>query len=238
MSLFKSLTLGEALIVNKNINETEYLLKVPSKKARQLMVEQNVTIEDLLADRCMALTRFYLSDDKTQIKYFLNSDRLALLFNELPMAEATIFKQYLKRAKESLTLPDIYLQNLLQSEELINQLNAENQLEVIQGGEGVKIGYQQQTYLQNLQNLAATINYSEEKNHKNCFYELRRTSVDVENENENSKGKEHSNSTIIPHCKYQDGFAFYCELTPLLQLKAQQLFKKPKKAVVPTELDS
>lgn len=232
MVLFKSLTLGEALVVNKNINETEYLLKVPSKKARQLMAEQNVSIEDLLADRCMGLTRFYLSDDKTQIKYFLNSDRLALLFNELPMAEATIFKQYLKRAKESLIFPDISLQNLLQPEELINQLNTEQQLEVMKELKGIKIGYQQQTYLQKLQSLAETINYSEEQNYKNCFYQLQVSSLDIENE------KEHSNSIIIPHCQYQDGFAFYCELTPLLQLKAQQLFKKAKKAVIPIELDS
>jgi len=230
--LFKSLTLRDALIVNKNINETEYLLKVPSKKARQLMAEQSVPIEDLLADRCMALTRFYLSDEKKQLKYFLNSERLALLFTELPMAEATVFQKYLRQAKDSLTLPDIPLQNLLQSEGLINQLDAEDELEIMQDLTDLKIGYQQQTYLQYLQRLAATTNDSEEKNYKNCFYELQVTSVEVDN------GKEHLNSTIISHSKYQQGLAFYCELTPLLQLKAQQLFKKLNKAEVPIEFDS
>ena len=216
MVLFKSLTLCETLIVNKNINETEYLLKVPSKKVRQLMAEQNVFIEDFLADRCVALTRFYLSDDKTQRKYFLNSERLALFFTELAMAEATIFKQHLKRAKDSLILPDITLQNLFEYEGTIHLLNTEyeTRLDITD----VKTGYQQQTYLQNLQNLAANINYGEEKDYKSCFYELQVT--------ENDKAKGLSCSTLIPKFKYKDGLIFYCELTPLLQLKAQQLFKK------------
>lgn len=224
--LFKSLTLRDALIVNQNINETEYLLKIPSKKARQLMAEQNVPIEDLLADRCMTLTRFYLSDEKKQLKYFLNRDRLALLFTELPMAEATVFQKYLRKAMDSLTLPDIPLQNLLQSEGLINQRYEEDEFEIIEDITDVKISYQQQTYLQYLQRLPATINDYEEPSYKNCFYELQVTSVQVD------KAKEQTNSTIIPHCKYQQGFAFYCELTPMLQLRAQQLFKKLKRAEI------
>jgi len=207
MTLFNSLSYQDKLIIDKNIDYTVYLLKVASKKTRQLMAEQNVPIEDLLADKCLPLTRFYLSDEHSQIACFLNSERLALFFSALPMAEATIFKQYLMRAKRSLTLP----------ERQIQQSPGVGEFRFFSpASDAYDEGYQQLTYLQSLQNLIKVVSSDSQIDYKALFYDLQSF----------KKSNGQIETKFLVYHEYQDNLLFYSELSPLWQLKAQQLFSE------------
>ena len=205
MTLFSDLSYQDNVIINKNINDTVYLLKVASTKTRQLMAEQNVPIEDLLADKCLPLTRFYLSDEQTQIAYFLNSERLALFFSALPMAEATIFQQYVIRAKNSLILPERQLQQSSGVGDVTSFSLTSDEYDE---------GYQQLTYLQSLQNLIKVVNVETEVGYKGLFYSLQSL----------KSSSEEVDTRLLVYSEYQENLLFYCELSPLWQLKAQQLF--------------
>jgi len=207
MTLFSDLSYQDNVIINKNINDTVYLLKVASTKTRQLMAEQNVPIEDLLADKCLPLTRFYLSDEQTQIAYFLNSERLALFFSALPMAEATIFQQYVIRAKNSLILPERQLQQSSGVGDVTSFSLTSDEYDE---------GYQQLTYLQSLQNLIKVVNVETEVGYKALFYSLQSL----------KNSSEEVDTRLLVYAEYQENLLFYCELSPLWQLKAQQLFAK------------
>ncbi len=203
MTLFSDLSCHDNAIINKNIDDTLYLLKVVSTKTRQLMAEQNVPIEDLLADKCLPLTRFYLSDEHSQLAYFLNSERLALFFSALPMAEATIFQQYVIRAKKSLILPERQPSSGVEDLTYFSTSFEED-----------NEGYHQLTYLQSLQNLVKVVSVNSEVDYKALFYDLQSF--------KKSNGKIDTRLLVYP--EYQYNLLFYCELSPLWQLKAQQLF--------------
>ncbi|MBB1271937.1 hypothetical protein [Psychromonas sp. SR45-3] len=203
MTLFSDLSRHDNAIINKNIDDTLYLLKVVSTKTRQLMAEQNVPIEDLLADKCLPLTRFYLSDEHSQLAYFLNSERLALFFSALPMAEATIFQQYVIRAKKSLILPERQPSSGVEDLTYFSTSFEED-----------NEGYHQLTYLQSLQNLVKVVSANSEVDYKALFYDLQSF--------KKSNGK--IDTRLLVYLEYQDNLLFYCELSPLWQLKAQQLF--------------
>lgn len=203
ISLFKALNLQERLLINKNINDAVHLLKIAPDKVRQLMAEQNVHVEDLLTEKCMPLIRFYLSDDKTQLQYFLDSKQMVLLFKALPMAEATIFKQHLSYGQAMMALPDNDLQALLASEGLITNTEETK-------GVGNVVDFQgEHVHLHKLQKLTDSDNSSNRGSYDVCYYGV---------------NKQEESLTI--HTDYQEGFLLYCELSPLMQIKAQQLFKE------------
>ncbi|TEW54399.1 hypothetical protein E2R68_08990 [Psychromonas sp. RZ22] len=193
--LFKTFSNQQLTIVNHNINVTKHLLKQPTDKMKRLMAEQNVMIENLLSDKCLALTRFYLSDEVIQREYFLNREALALFFEALPMAEATIFKQYIERAQ-------MLLSNA--HELVLHEFNSELAEPIQEGADWVYL-QKQQTFTKK-----ARLGAAFDKHYKAYFYELRQV-------NENGDMK------LFKHKEYHEGFLFYCELLPLMQIKAQQL---------------
>lgn len=216
IALFRNVNTQDSFTINKNINDTEHLLKTPSEIVRKIMEKQNVYAEDLLAEKNLVLTRFYLSDEQTQLTTFLDCELLALFFKALPMAEATIFKQYVMNAKKVLPLPDIKLQSTL----VLEDLNAEDELddiemESIDNIVDFQAGFAQQSYLHKLQNLAENLSSADEEDYQSCFYALEKvTNVDGD---------------IVPElvlkAEYEVGYLLYCELSPLMQMKAQQLSK-------------
>ncbi|MDA7747240.1 hypothetical protein N8878_07925 [Psychromonas sp.] len=218
-TLFKNVSAKDAYIINKNINDTEHLLKLPTSNVRRVMAEQKVQMESLLAEKCIPLTRFYLADEKKQLQYFLHSERLAAFFMDLPMAEATIFKHQLTQAQATLPLLDIESQASLTFDELNQQ---EQALALDVGHSDVdnivefKIGYEQQTYLQKLKNLAGIIDSPVEREYESSFYEIELNEKDEKN--------------LLVYADYHDGCMLYCELSPLMQIKAQQAFKANSKA--------
>lgn len=205
VELFKSLNMQDSVLINKNIEETEHLLKTVSDKVRKLMSEQNVHVEDLLAEKCMVLIRFYLADEATQLEYFLDKKMLAAFFQSLPMAEATIFKQHLTYARATLSIPDSDLQSVMESEGLLNQATQDNVVDF----EKERV---QQHYLLKLQRLSEKTQETKEADYEACYYEI------LEGEN-----------NLVVHTEYKKGYQLYCELTPLMQIKAQKLIKESAK---------
>lgn len=205
VGLFKSLNLQDKVLINKNIEETEHLLKTVSEKVRKLMSEQNVHVEDLLAEKCMVLIRFYLADSATQLEYFLDKKMLAAFFQSLPMAEATILKQHLSYARASLSLPNSELQDAMASEGLLDNDEVDNVVDF----EKERV---QQHYLLKLQRLSEKTQQVKEADYETCYYEL----------NEEQGG-------LVAHIEFKQGYLLYCELSPLMQIKAQKLIKESAK---------
>ena len=217
IALFKGVNTQDSFIINKNINDTEHLLKTPSDAVRKIMEKQNVHAEDLLAEKNLILTRFYLSEDQTQLSTFLDCELLALLFKALPMAEATIFKRYVLHAQAVLPLPDIKLQSSLVLETLNTDADLhENNIERIDNIVDFQTGYAQQTYLHKLQSLADSLYSPDEGDYEACFYLLEQVA--------NPEGQ--MISTLVIKSEYEEGAMLYCELSPLMQMKAQQLSKE------------
>lgn len=207
VALFSTLNLQDSVRINKNIQETEHLLKTVSEKVRSLMSEQNVHVEDLLAEKCMVLTRFYLSDETTQLEYFLDKEILGAFLQSLPMAEATIFKQHLSYALVSLSLPDNELQNVMESEGLLDD-NEESDNVV-----DFEVERAQLHHLHKLQRLSEKADASQEADYESCYYQL------IAEDN-----------SLAIHTEFKEGDLLYCELSPLMQVKAQNLLKEMAKA--------
>lgn len=221
ITLFKGVNTQDSFTINKNINELEHLLKTPSETVRKIMAKQNVYAEDLLAEKNLVLTRFYLSDEQTQMATFLDVELLALFFKALPMAEATIFKQYMRNAQSVLPLPDIKLQSAL----TLEGLNDEGELDVVDTEMSdseetdnivdFQAGYAQHNYLHKLQHLSDSLEVSDEADYEAHYYALEKTA--------NLEGDQVEQ--LVVKAEYESGLMLYCELSPLMQIKAQKLFK-------------
>jgi len=195
--LFNTFSLQDILQVNKNLDISWKLLATPPKQLLDAMKMKQVNIECFLGKKCLPLIRFYLADKQQQKSIFLSSELLGQLFVSLPAVEASIFKGQVQRAQLAVQQTNQALSSLLCSQDLTAQLNKSDAV--------VHLNHYQSNGKQSLSLLA-----EQDKEYLNCFYYQQAGELFI------AKTGEVIDSDML----------LYSELSPLQQLKAQQMFDK------------
>ncbi|WP_022940230.1 hypothetical protein [Psychromonas hadalis] len=191
--LFSTFNLQEILLLNQNLNSSWHLLTSPPAQLLLAMKERQVNITCFLGKKCLPLIRFYLASQQSQKTTFLSMELLTTLFISLPAVEATVFKAQIQKAQYALQQTNQALSELLSGQ-------------VLKSSEKSKLVVQFNHYQSN--NKPSLTQLAEmDKKYLNCFYYLQAGDIFVVAEGQG----------------IDVDMLLYSELSPLQQLKAQQL---------------
>ncbi|PKF62626.1 hypothetical protein CW745_04175 [Psychromonas sp. psych-6C06] len=198
--LFSTFSLQEVIMVNQNLSASWHLMTLPPAQIITAMQEKQVSIEQFLGKKCLPLIRFYLADKETQKALFLSEEQLSKLFISLPAVEAMVFKEQIQRAQLAVKQTNQALASLLSTQEQ----SCESLSMVSRKDPIVQFNQYQAQQKQSLAKLAEA-----DKQYLDCFYYLQGGELHI----------------VAQRQELESNMLLYSELSPLQQLKAQELFK-------------